>query len=84
MKTDPNARYDVLTWDPCAEIYTQQEGMRNRSLSVDIRGLRKALRELREDFGYTAHRTREDSDPSVLVERVDDEQIDQILEGLTK
>lgn len=70
-----DARYDVLTWDADQNGWTPQDGLENESQGVDIHGLRRVLRELR-GFGYSCHRVREsdgtyDSDPSVLVERVD-------------
>lgn len=70
-------RYDVLTWDSAAQQYTEQDGMKNPCLGVDLHGVRRALRELRSDFGYSCHRYRlrlgdYASDAYVLVERVDD------------
>ena len=66
--------YNVRTWDAELGEYTPQEGMRNPCLGVDILGLRRALRELRAECGYTCNRVRlpggdYDSDPAVLVER---------------
>ncbi len=67
-------RYDVLTWDTATNQYTEQAGMKNPCLNVDLGGLRRALRELRRDFGYSCHRVRDEhghhSDWAVLVERV--------------
>lgn len=76
-----DARYDVLTWDSAASQYSEQEGMRNPCLNVTLAGLRRALRELRDDFGYQCDRVRDKrgnhhSDTAVLVERVDDPVVD--------
>ena len=72
-----DARYDVLTWDPVLETFTEQAGMESPCLGVSLAGVRRALHELRRDWGYTAHRVRDrtgshHSDPAVLVERTDD------------
>lgn len=68
------ARYDVLTWDTDAQAFTEQEGMTSPSRSVDLHGLRRALRELRTHFGYSCHRIHYGghvySDPAVLVKRI--------------
>jgi hypothetical protein len=66
-------RYRVLTWDIDLQKFTPQKGV--RSGPYTLFGLRKALRKLRE-MGYSAHRTFDpdhcgDSDPCVLVERID-------------
>lgn len=37
--TTPTARYDVLTWDPAAEMYTEQEGLECASLNISFSGL---------------------------------------------
>lgn len=68
-------RYDVLTWDCDTESFTPQEGMAAPCSGVPLAGVLKALRELRRDFGYSAHRCRTgdgryESDASVLVERI--------------
>ena len=77
-----SARYTVLTWDAAAEQYTEQEGMVNPTIDVDIHGLRRALKELRS-LGYPADRWRDKdgdyhSDWAVLVERTDDPLIDSM------
>lgn len=61
-----HARYNVLTWDCEDGQFTEQGGMINLCLDVSISGLRRALRELRCDFGYECHR----QDSAVLVERL--------------
>ena len=76
------AVYNVLTWDAAAGQYTEQDGMINPTIGVDLPGMKQALRELRDRFCYTAHRVRlsngdYDSDPDVLVERTDDEVVDR-------
>jgi len=68
-------RYNVLTWDACAEQYTEQDGLSVPSVYVPLMGVRRALQELRAVFGYTCHRMHYpdgsvDSDAAVLVERV--------------
>lgn len=83
MSWDSEARYTVLTWDCVLDQYTEQEGMTNPSIDVTLSGLRRALRELRDEFGYECHRVRDahghyDSDAAVLVERTDDAVIDAI------
>ena len=83
--SDP--RYDVLTWDMASQQYTEQDGMESRCLNVTKAGLRRVLRELRNECGYSCHRVRDsfggyDSDPSVLVERVDCPVADEALELL--
>lgn len=83
-----DARYNVLTWDPASEHYTEQEGMEHPCLDVDLAGLRRALWELRRVWGYTCHRVRDsdghyDGDPAVLVERVDDLALDVALKSLS-
>ena len=70
-----DARYNVLTWDTDLARYTPQAGMRNPCLAVDIAGLRKALRELRDECGYNCEYCRDEygvreGDPCVMVERI--------------
>jgi hypothetical protein len=62
-------RYNVKTYDWEIGEFTPQEGLRNPSFNLDIYGLRRCLRELRDECGYPCNRVRDgDSDPSVLVE----------------
>ncbi len=70
--TDKTSRYNVTTWDIDLQEYTPQAGMKQPAANITLDQLRPALEELRT-MGYTAHRTRDDSDPFVLVERIDDQ-----------
>ena len=63
-------KYDVLTWDSNLEEYSEQDGMTVPSRGVSWCGMLAALRELRRKWGYLAHRDHEESDPSVLVQRM--------------
>jgi hypothetical protein len=65
-----NPKYNVTTWDCDREAFTRQRGLSGPSLGVSLRQVRRVLRELRERFGYSCHRTRNESDSAVLVERV--------------
>jgi hypothetical protein len=60
--------YRVRTWDTETQEYSAQDGV--PEIVRGISGLRRAVRLLRLG-GYTAHREGDDSDPSVLIERVD-------------
>lgn len=79
-----DARYSIGTWDTNKQAYTPQPECRTPCINVDIHGLRRHLRELRDEHGYGADRVRfddgtHDSDWSVLVERTDGESLDEIL-----
>lgn len=77
--------YSVGTWDTEAQAYTPQTGLSVPSLNIDIRQLRRAMKELRGG-GYTCHRLRDpdgnhdDNDWSVLIERTDGMPEAEILE----
>lgn len=76
--------YSVGTWDMDAQAYTPQVGLSVPSVNIDVRQLRRAMKELRE-MGYSCWRTRNargdhDSDWSVLIERTDGEPEPVILE----
>ena len=66
--------YRITTWDYDAQDYTEQAGLVNPSLDVDLGGLRQAVQELRA-MGYSCHRYRDqygdyESDSAVFVERI--------------
>lgn len=77
--------YSIGTWDTELQAYTQQDGCESPSINVDIHGLRRHLRELRDEHSYTAHRRRDDggdhcdNDFFVLVERTDGMSLAEIL-----
>ena len=77
--------YSIGTWDTDAQAYTPQPETKTPCINVDIQGLRRHLRELRDEHGYTAHRFRDDdgghsdNDWSVLVERTDGKSLEEIL-----
>lgn len=58
--------YSVSTWDCERQTYTPQSGLRAPSQRITLYDLRRVLRELRDEFGYSCHR----NDTSVLVEHV--------------
>lgn len=66
---EEQARYSVLTWDVNENALTEQEGI--PSIVHGFRGLLAAVRLLRE-HGYPANRNAHGSDPSVLIERIDE------------
>lgn len=73
MPSEP--RYSVKTWDTEAQAFTPQDGMSAPSINVSLWGLRRALQELRRDWGYDCYYVRASNgehcnDPSVLVEKV--------------
>lgn len=82
-----DARYSIGTWDTELQAYTPQAGCDSPCINVDIHGLRRHLRELRDEHSYTAHRVRgdegthDDNDWSVLVERTDGATMDEIMKG---
>ena len=79
------ARYSIGTWDTELQAYTPQAGCDSPCINVDIHGLRRHLRELRDEHGYAADRVRDadgthdDNDWCVLVERTDGMTIAEIL-----
>lgn len=46
-RIDPDARYDILTWDVDLQEFTEQVGMDSPTRNVPWQGLLRALRELR-------------------------------------
>ena len=65
--------YTVRTWDSDLEDFTPHDA---QSQNITLWQVRSVLRDLRR-LGYSCHRVRMphggyDSDPSVLVERVDE------------
>lgn len=62
--------YNITTWDADAQQFTPQVGMESPHTGVGLWSVRRALREL-QGCGYSCHRDYLDSDPSVLVERVE-------------
>jgi hypothetical protein len=60
-------QYRIRTWDIDAQDWTPQEGV--PEIANGAEELRHALR-LLQGMGYAANRNSEDSDASVLVERV--------------
>ena len=63
-------RYRVLTWDADLRAFTPQGGLDMPHDNLTRWELRRYLAKLRQ-CGYSVHRTHGDSDPYVLVERVD-------------
>lgn len=74
--------YSVGTWDTEVQGYTPHEGLGVPMVNVDVHGLRRALKALRNE-GYTCHRFKhaDDSDTSVLVERTDGAETEAILKA---
>ncbi len=62
-------RYHIRTWDAEIEEFTPQDGM--SEIVSGFCGLRDAIRALRLR-GYSAHRAGDDSDASVLIERIEE------------
>lgn len=61
-------RYNVTTYDADLRDYTPQEGV--NCTNLDIFGLKRCLRELK-DLGYSCDYSKEGGgDPSVIVERI--------------
>jgi hypothetical protein len=50
-KTQSPPTYSVYTWDIERGEFTQQDGLKNESQGVTLRGLRRVLRELKS-LGY--------------------------------
>lgn len=61
-------RYCIRTWDSDLKEFTPQAGV--PSFNLTLYELRQSMRQLR-DMGYACNRSGGDSDPSVLVERMD-------------
>lgn len=70
--------YSIGTWDTELQAFTPQNGLTVASLNIDRGTLRKAMRELQAK-GYSCHRSGDDCDPSVNVERTDGKPEAEIL-----
>jgi hypothetical protein len=80
------ALYSIGTWDIDLQAYTPQDGLSVPSFNITLPQLRQAVRELRR-MGYTAHRKRseegdyDENDWSVLIERTDGKEAEEILKS---